>query len=127
MRATFPIVCAVVLVAVFAACGGGGSSKDDAGVNTEPLCSLSAPATCPTPAPTYADVKPIFTQSCVGCHNDDPNGPWSLQDYEHIADWQEVVGQMVADCEMPPADSGVTMTEADRLKILTWFQCGARP
>lgn len=132
MRSPFSIALSLALftasfAAVFAGCGGSREgTASDAGINSDALCSISTPASCPTPAPVYADVKPIFDQRCVTCHNDEPNSPWSLNDYNHIADWQEVVSQMIADCQMPPADAGIPMTVEEREKILTWIQCGVR-
>jgi uncharacterized membrane protein len=99
----------------------------DAGTEIEPLCAISIAPGCPAPEPIFADVKPIFEQRCAVCHNGQPGGPWALNDYNHIADWQEAVSQMIAECEMPPADSGVLMTVEEREKILRWVQCGVRP
>ncbi len=115
---------AAALTSAFAGCSGSSAAARN---DTEPLCSISVPAACPTPAPVYADVEPIFEQRCVTCHNGEPNSPWALNNYNHIADWQEAVFQMVGDCEMPPADAGSQMTVEEREKILAWIQCGTRP
>ena len=120
------VVATLTALALGYGCGGSGDSAPDSGTDVDALCSISVPAGCPAPAPVYADVQPIFEQRCVTCHNNQPGSPWALNDYYHIADWQEAVSQMVADCEMPPADSGIPMTALEREKILTWVQCGVR-
>lgn len=91
------------------------------------VCTVSAPLECPDPAPGYADVAPIFAQRCASCHSGMPGTPWSLRDYEHVADWQDVVRAEVLHCKMPPPDSGVTISDEERLAILTWVKCGAKP
>jgi len=88
------------------------------------VCTVTAPTSCPDPAPTYADVAPIFEQRCASCHSGEEGGPWPLKDYEHISDWQDVVRAEVLTCAMPPADSDVTIPDDERLRILTWIRCG---
>jgi hypothetical protein len=88
-------------------------------------CVVVAPTECTDPELRYADVQPIFQQRCVeGCHNGMPNGPWPLTDYDHIADWWDVVRDEVKSCAMPPPDSGRTMTNEERDAILLWIRCG---
>jgi hypothetical protein len=100
--------------------GGGGGSE---------ACNVTAPTACPSPAPTYEqDIKPIIEQRCLTCHSGDGMSElcpicWGLTSYQHVADWEDVIrGAMVA-CEMPPPNSGITMTNAERLKILEWLRC----
>jgi len=101
--------------------GSGGGSEE---------CNVTAPTACPSPAPTYEqDIKPIIEQRCITCHSGDGMSElcpicWGLTTYQHVADWDDVIrGAMVA-CEMPPPSSGITMTNAERLKILEWIRCG---
>lgn len=90
------------------------------------VCSVTAPAACPDPAPRYADVAPIIDQRCATpCHSGVPNGPWPLTDYAHVADWADAVRADLLDCSMPPADGGVPITTDDRTAVLTWIRCGA--
>ena len=114
------IACTVVL-----ACNGKGAPIDpdpvDAGDTT---CPVPAPTMCPDPPLRYADVSPIFTQRCVGCHYGAVGGPWPLLQYSHAADWNQVIRDMLTDCSMPPLDSGVTMLAEERGAILTWVLCG---
>jgi mono/diheme cytochrome c family protein len=89
------------------------------------LCTVQAPTSCPTPKPHYADVEPIFKQRCVGCHNGaSPDSQWPLTEYEHVADWFDIIRDEMLHCSMPPADSGITMPNAERSAILTWIRCG---
>src|SRR5262245_15303976 len=65
-----------------------GPDPSDASPDARPAsCSVTAPTSCPDPAPHYADVMPIFRDRCVICHSGAVDGPWALTDYEHIADW----------------------------------------
>jgi hypothetical protein len=89
------------------------------------VCTVTAPTSCPTPKPHYADVEPIFKKRCVGCHNGaSPDSPWPLTEYEHVADWFDIIRDEMLHCGMPPADSGMTMPDAERVAILTWIRCG---
>jgi hypothetical protein len=104
----------------------GGAAADAAVVDVDAaLCTVKAPTSCPTPKPHYADVEPIFKRRCVGCHNGaSPDSPWPLTEYEHVADWFDIIRDEMLHCGMPPAGSGVTMPDAERTAILTWIRCG---
>jgi hypothetical protein len=103
----------------------GGPSADAAvdGALPADSCNVAAPTECPTPAPTYATVAPIFKERCVVCHSPTWSGPWPLDSYRHISDWKEDVRSMLLLCTMPPPDAGVPMTREERLTILTWIRC----
>jgi uncharacterized membrane protein len=94
---------------------------------TAAVCSATAPAECPDPAPSYADVAPIFEQRCASCHTDAPGAPWPLDSYENVIDWIPVVRDDVRRCSMPPLDSDVAMSADERQQLLTWIECGAQP
>ena len=96
-------------------------AKPDAGVT----CTVVAPETCASPALRFADVKPLFEVHCVMCHYGELGGPWSLKTHTDIADWAGEVRDDIADCSMPPADAGTTMTDGERALILDWLRCGA--
>jgi hypothetical protein len=98
-----------------------GTTTNDGGA----LACVPAPTVCPAPAPTWTDVSPIFQNICVQCHNGMIGGPWPLMQYQHVADWRDLVRAMVIDCSMPPPDAGVPMTDEERIAILTWILCGA--
>ena len=117
------------------ACGSSTSTPEDAGgeavdAGSEPIavpCTVVAPTTCPTPLPRYADVKPILVKNCEVCHDDVPGGPWPLTRYQDVADWYDTVQSDVANCTMPPADSGLEMTDEERVEVLEWLLCGYLP
>jgi hypothetical protein len=88
-------------------------------------CHAERVTECPEPAPVYADVEPIFQQVCSTCHSL-PGGPWPLDDYSHVADWQDVIRDELLTCAMPPPNDPVTLSDADRQLILTWIRCGYR-
>lgn len=110
------------LVATTAACGDNvtslGSNPNDL------LCEIAAPTACPEPSPRYAEVAPIFAERCASCHLGAEGGPWALNDYGNVADWVDVVRADLLSCTMPPPDSGVPMTDGERLLILQWIRCG---
>ncbi len=90
-----------------------------------PACAVVPVTVCPdSGVPTYSDVAPIFQNRCNGCHLGLDGGPWPLDDYEPIADWQGEVRASFLNCSMPPADSGVTVPESETQTVLTWIKCG---
>jgi hypothetical protein len=88
------------------------------------VCDVVAPTSCPDPAPKFADVQPIFTEQCGACHGRDWTGEWPLDNYSHIADWQDSIRDELVRCSMPPLDGGVVIALEDRMKILHWLRCG---
>jgi hypothetical protein len=126
--------CTFAVFAALVACGAKGDlgahpsdvEPGDGGPSDAPPtpCGVMAPTSCPDPPPRYADVTPIFQQRCILCHNGTNDGPWALTDYEHIADWQDIIRADLLDCTMPPADAGVPITREERLAILVWIRCG---
>lgn len=120
-----------LLLAAVAFFGGGcrqaGQGSPDGGTTEDAgalMCTVEAPVACPDPPPRWPDVEPIFQRRCVLCHNGMIGGPWPLLQYEHVADWYDVVRAMLLDCSMPPPDAGVYMPDEDRTAILTWIRCG---
>ncbi|HEX3769550.1 MAG TPA: hypothetical protein VHV30_01740 [Polyangiaceae bacterium] len=89
-------------------------------------CSVSAPASCPAPAPRYADVEAIFTETCVPCHAGTTASPqWPLDSYTRVNAWAPDIEAELLDCDMPPIDGGVPITAAQRTALLAWLGCGA--
>jgi uncharacterized membrane protein len=125
----------LILAAAFcatapAACGqtshqtpdAGGADPADVGAT---VCMVVPPTVCPDPPPHFPDIHPIVQQRCAPCHNGvDPDGPWPLLEYHHVADWQDVVRDNLRTCAMPPADGGIAMADEERNAILTWLLCG---
>jgi hypothetical protein len=104
---------------------GNGQDDKDGGPGSVVMCKVSLPTSCPSPKPHYSDVQPIFQQRCVICHDGaTADSPWPLTEYEHVADWYDMIRSEVVNCTMPPADAGVPMTDDERMKILTWIRCG---
>lgn len=88
------------------------------------VCVSDAPTACPATAPRYADVAPIFRARCATCHGGTVGGPWPLDSYGHIADWQNEVRSELLRCSMPPLDASVALLPEERITILTWLRCG---
>lgn len=102
----------------------GGQPPADA-ASSMTCAPIDPPTSCPKPAPTYADVQPIFQRYCITCHAGVPDGPWPLNEYSHVVDWADSIRTNVRDCTMPPPDAGVPVPpEADRMRILQWIRCG---
>ena len=124
MRRAASAVAILTAVALLGAAGcdrSAGGTTNDAGAL---VCTVQAPTACPDPAPHWADVSAIFQNRCVQCHNGMIGGPWPLMQYQHVADWSDLVRAMLIDCSMPPPDAGVPMTDEERVAILTWILCG---
>lgn len=100
----------------------GGPNKDaDGGGKT---CDVVSPTACTSPEVSFKnDVQPILNVRCTSCHNG-RGEQWPLVDYSHVADWAAEVRAMVADCSMPPPDSGVDMPTRERDVVLQWVRCG---
>ncbi|WP_394831134.1 cytochrome c [Pendulispora rubella] len=119
----------VASLVVAAACSSNDASpggKSDAisdGALPESCKDLTAPTACPSPAPTFASVEPIFEQRCTSCHGG-VAGLWPLRGYEHIVDWADTIRGEVLGCSMPPLDAGSGITKEERLAILQWIRCG---
>jgi len=88
-----------------------------------PVCTVKPVEDCPSPAPTYADVVPIFDAKCNGCHSDASSGPWPLTDYDSVEAWWDLIRRDTLNCSMPPADSGLVLTSDESTLILTWIAC----
>jgi uncharacterized membrane protein len=127
MPLTSPIAQPFLLLAWLLPVAVGCSSSDsqDTRTTTAAVCLATVPADCPDPAPAYADVAPIFTERCASCHTEDVGAPWPLDTYERVTDWTPVVRDDLLRCTMPPSDSDVSMTSAERQRLLTWIDCGA--
>ncbi len=104
---------------------GGTGSGGTGGKGGPPIpCETVAPTSCPEPAPHYSDVRPIFEDICIGCHYGAKDGPWTLDGYEHAANWHDLIRGVMLDCSMPPPDAGIEMTLEERQALLQWLRCG---
>lgn len=101
----------------------GGSPEFDGGAQAPAPCTVEAVTSCPDPAPRFADVEPIFKKRCSTCHVDNWSGPWPLDTYQHIADWADVIRDLVRTCTMPPPEAGMPLPNEEAETILTWIRC----
>ena len=89
-------------------------------------CPNDVPATCPSPAPTFAaDAQPVFMDHCVKCHapgGQEPSFPF--QTYSQIQSQKITILGQIHTCLMPPAGE-VALTSAERQAVLGWIVCGA--
>lgn len=111
---------------VASACSDGAAdSPGPSASTTAPVaCGVTAPTACPEPAVTFADVEPIFERRCAVCHSGDPEGPWPLTEYTHIASWGPEIRGQVLNCTMPPPGAKSAITVVERERILLWIRCG---
>lgn len=107
-----------------ASASAGAATGGTSAVTSPPSCDVVLPTSCPTPSPVYADVQPVFAARCVTCHSGVPGGPWPLTTYGHVATWRDTIRATLANCEMPPVDSGSTLPPEESSLLLTWIRCG---
>ncbi|MDP2307100.1 MAG: hypothetical protein Q8P18_13835 [Pseudomonadota bacterium] len=101
------------------------------------LLACSTPGSTPPPAdaPTWhADVEPIVTRSCTGCHTEGGNAPVSLTSYASAASWKDAIAEAVGSRTMPPwlaspdcntYQGDRSLTEEEIATILAWADAGA--
>jgi hypothetical protein len=103
----------LLLAAALSGCGGGAACPND------------LPASCPTPAPTYADVAPIFHAVCNTCHAPDGQVPEKpLTSYAEVFSRRATVLTTVYGCKMPP-EGALPLRADQRAALLAWLVCGA--
>ncbi len=93
----------------------------------------------------YRDIRPILAKACFHCHGPDeetreadlrldrPEGLFSEIDGRTIvtrgdADHSEIVKRILSndpDLQMPPADSGKSLTETQKSTLIAWINAGA--
>ena len=119
-RLLLPGLLALALGAVL-----GAASCDDADTITS-VCPVLT-SECPAVLPSYTnEVAPIIATHCGQCHTHaDPTGPWPLDDPTDVADWSIQIQLDLSDCLMPPEDTDVPLSAADRDTLHTWLMCGA--
>ncbi len=111
---------ASLLLLALSACGSS-SEAPDAG------CSLTVPATCQSPVPSYgADIQPIIHASCGPCHL--PGGvsaaKHDFSTYLGVASQRGTIQGQVSGCLMPfPGAPPLPHTDGE--KLLDWLVCGA--
>ncbi|MFT3710127.1 MAG: hypothetical protein QM817_21055 [Archangium sp.] len=96
----------------------------DGGYDAGPgeVCMPVAPTMCTETQLRWADIEPVIVSRCFQCH-DGSQPQWPLRTYSDVADWADIVRGDIVDCTMPPLDSGVSMTNAERRLILDWIKC----
>jgi uncharacterized membrane protein len=86
--------------------------------------------------PTYADVQPIMTQSCLGCHSADVNGANRQGatrgiNYDTYEETKKEIDDIIArvtstgSARMPPASSDAAKVSSAQAQTLAqWKACG---
>lgn len=84
---------------------------------------------------TFANqISRILQKNCVDCHRPGEIAPFSLIDYDEVAGWSEMIGEVVREQRMPPWHANpkhgefkndARLTEADKQLIYQWIADGA--
>jgi len=103
------------------ACGGDDEEGEEL---PEVDCSVGA-------VPVYSEVSAI--DKCVLCHsselsgsarNDAPDDD-NFDTYEGAAEHADEMAHEVFEGEMPPSDSGITISDSEKEELYRWALCGA--
>ncbi len=102
---------------------------------TEPVgCHLDrGPAIAVDEGITYSrDIAAILDARCVECHRPGEAAPFSLVEYEDVANWRETIRDVVAAKRMPPWGArgrhfanDRSLSDEQRRMILAWIDAGA--
>lgn len=119
MRSYFAIA---TLALALTACG----SDEEEGPDAESLG-----IDCSDDIPTFAQVT-AFETVCTNCHDSSLSGAarngapagYDFDRYERAADEAGEIAEYVDEGLMPPPDSGLSITAAERQAILRWAVCG---
>lgn len=88
-------------------------------------CPDDLPQACPSPAPAYADVAPVFAAHCTKCHGPDGvEATRPLDSYAHIVKLKSPVLNQIYACVMPPSPEPA-LSSSERKLVLSWLVCGA--
>jgi uncharacterized membrane protein len=88
---------------------------------------------CDKDMTTYNDVSAF--DKCVMCHSSDLSGSKRMSapadinfdTFEDATATKALKAQHEAEeGAMPPKDSGITITDAQRKQLITWYECGAK-
>jgi mono/diheme cytochrome c family protein/peroxiredoxin len=85
--------------------------------------------------PDYAtQIAPLLQQNCVGCHRPDGIGPWSMNSHRRVANYAEMIEEVLLTRRMPPwdphPDYGVflapqQLSREETQTLLRWVEAGA--
>jgi hypothetical protein len=95
-------------------------------------CPLGLP---PADTLSYAhDIAPILVRSCVSCHSSGNIAPWTMTDFESVAQRSPTLLREVLEGSMPPWHADPThgefandssLTGDDKLRLVQWLRRGA--
>ncbi|MEM9942316.1 MAG: redoxin domain-containing protein, partial [Planctomycetota bacterium] len=87
------------------------------------------------PTYTYAkDIAPIFQKNCLECHRQGEIGPFSMEEYEEVVGWGDMILEVIDNGRMPPwhADPRVgrfansrNLSHHEKEMIRTWVAEGS--
>jgi hypothetical protein len=112
------------LPAAFAiSCSSPPSASGNDGGTTSPCVSAHS---CPTNVPSYqTTIAPILQTTCiVGCHTPTGTAGFPENTYTEVYNQRGAILSQVAVCQMPPLN-GPVMSDAERVALTGWLECGA--
>jgi len=99
-------------------------------------CRFSfADVVCSNNVPYYAtQIAPLLQQHCVECHRPDGIGPWSMNRHERVANFADMIEEVLLTRRMPPWDPNPDFGEFQNPRelnreqtqtLLAWVKVGA--
>jgi len=75
---------------------------------------------------TYAEIAPILTIHCAGCHNvESPPRGVTLDSWEHVSAASARIKAVAVDTHVMPLGNVTRITEAERQRLGAWIAAGA--
>ncbi|PQB04044.1 redoxin family protein [Aureitalea marina] len=96
-------------------------------------CKVTRRVKFETPLTYTEDIAPIFKNNCVRCHRDNGMAPWSMDEYQTIVGWSDMIKEVLISKRMPPwkADPKIgkfsnsfALAEQDARNIIKWIESG---
>ncbi|HEV2818688.1 MAG TPA: urate hydroxylase PuuD [Allosphingosinicella sp.] len=75
---------------------------------------------------TYAEIAPILTVHCAGCHNvESPPRGVTLDSWEHVSAASARIKAVAVDTQVMPLGNHTGMTQAERQRLGAWIAAGS--
>jgi len=75
---------------------------------------------------TYAEIAPILTVHCAGCHNvESPPRGVTLDSFEHVSAVSARIKAVAVDTQVMPLGNVTHMTQAERQRLGAWIASGS--
>ncbi len=71
------------------------------------------------------DVAPILMNWCVSCHNDGRDDTWSINDYETVKEYGQLLREVIITKRMPPLKGDELLSPEELRTIIRWVDQGS--